>query len=177
MKKNAGQTLIEVLIGLSASAVVMAAIATATLSALSNSDYTRNQNLATNYAQQGMEIVKNLQSIDYGTFSSLNGVYCFADTCNEIDGDPTHTGQSCAKISGSRCPGILNVHGSFIRTVEVHAGDSEAATCNETGSTDNIKINVIVAWNDQKCTDRTNLYCHNVTISSCFNNAQIVPTP
>ena len=172
-----GQTLIEVLVGLAASVVVMTAITTATLTALSNAQYSRSQDLATAYAQQGMEIVTNFQRSDYGSFSSLNGIYCFAQSCNAIDPDPSHVGQACAKISGTRCPGTLNVNSQFIRTVTVHSGDAQAASCNESGLTDSVRVDVSLAWNDQRCTDRTNLYCHNVTMSSCFNNAQIVPAP
>lgn len=177
MKWQQGQTLIEVLIGLAASAIVMSAITFATLTALSNSEFTRNQDLATNYAQQGMELVKNLEAVDYGTFSTLNGAYCLADACTVLDGNPTDIGSPCAKMSGNRCPGVLNVHSQFIRTVTVHANDSEAAKCNDGGSTDNTKVDVTLAWNDQKCTDSNNLYCHTVTLSSCFNNEQIKPTP
>lgn len=175
--KQRGQTLIEVLIGLAASAIVMGAITFATLTALSNSQFTRNQDLATNYAQQGMELVKNLRVIDYGTFSTLNGTYCLADSCTALDANPTDIGSTCGKISGNRCPGVLNVHSQFIRTVSVHVADAEAAKCNDGGSTDNTKIDVTLAWNDQKCTDSNNLYCHTVAVSSCFNNAGIQPTP
>ena len=177
MRVQRGQTLIEVLVGLAASAVVMAAITVATITALRNTEYTRTQDLATNYAQQAMEIVRNLQQIDYATFQGLSGTYCFAQSCNEVDASAADIGQSCAQISGSRCPGILNVNSQFIRTITFHVGDSAAASCNQTGSTVNIRVDVVVAWNDNRCTDRTNLYCHNVTLSSCFNNIQVVPTP
>lgn len=173
MRRQAGQTLIEVLIGLTAAALVMTAIATATLSSLSNSDFIRNQNLATNYAQQGMEIIKNFHKINYGNFSQLDGTYCFADTCNEID--VNNTGSSCGKIS-INCSPVLNVNSHFNRTIVVHTNDSESAKCADAGITTNVKVDVIVAWNDQKCTDRNNLYCHNVTVSSCFSDAEVVPT-
>lgn len=177
MKKDKGQTLIEVLVGLSAAVVVMTAITTATLTALGNAQYSRYQDLANSYAQQGMELITNLHRIDYATFSSLSGTYCLAQSCNAIDPDPQHAGQACAIISGTRCPGTLNVNSQFVRTVTVHVDDAAAANCNEQNMTDSTRVDVTLAWNDQRCTDRTNLYCHNVTLSSCFNNAEIIPTP
>ena len=177
MYNEKGQTLIEVLVGLGAAVAVMAAMTIATISALNNAQYSRSQNLATNYAQQGMEVVKNLQKIDYATFSSLDGTYCFADTCNEIDANLSDQGQSCAKISGTRCPGTLNVHSQFIRTVTFHTNDAEVAKCNADGGTNNTKVDVTLAWYDQRCTSSSNLYCHQVVVSSCFNDAEIVPAP
>ena len=171
-----GQTVIEVLVGLAAAVAVLSAITTTTLSSLHNSQFGRNQNLADTYAQQGMEIIKNLHDTDYGTFSNLSGTYCFAQTCHTIDTNPANVGEACAKISGTRCPGIFNA-GEFIRTVTFHAGDAEAAKCNATGSTVNTKVDVSLSWNDEKCIDPSNLYCHSVIHSSCFNDASIVPTP
>lgn len=175
--KQHGQTLIEVLVGLAAAVAVMSAMTVSTINALNNAQFSRSQNLATNYAQQGMEVVKNLQAIDYGTFSSLSGTYCFAQSCNEIDGDPTHVGQACAKISGARCPGTLNIGSQFVRTVTFHTNDAEVAKCNANGTTENTKVDVTLSWYDQRCTNSSNLYCHNVIVSSCFNDAEIVPTP
>ena len=169
-----GQTLIEVLVGLAAAVAVLSAITTTTLSSLHNSQFSRNQNLANAYAQQGLEVVRNIHATDYGTFKNLAGTYCFAQTCNTLD--TSTTGGACSQISGTRCPGIFN-YGEFIRTVTFHFGDSEAARCNTNGSTVNTKVDVTLAWNDERCTDTSNLYCHNVTHSSCFNDADILPTP
>lgn len=169
-----GQTLIEVLVGLAAAVAVLSAITTTTLSSLHNSQFGRNQNLANTYAQQGLEVVRNIHATDYSTFSNLSGIYCFAQSCNTIN--PSDVGGICGKISGNRCPGIFN-YGEFIRTVTVHAGDAESAKCNTSGSTVNTKVDVSLSWSDERCTDRTNLYCHSVTHSSCFNDAEVVPTP
>lgn len=171
-----GQTLIEVLVGLAAAVAVLSAITTISLSSLHNSQFGRNENLATSYAQQGMEVITNIHATDYATFSSLSGTYCFAQSCNTIDANLSHVGDACAKISGTRCPGIFN-YGEFIRTVTVHSGDVEAAKCNTNGSTDNTKVDVSLSWNDERCKDTSNLYCHSVIHSSCFNDAEILPTP
>ncbi len=175
MKSQQGQTLIEVLIGLAATVIVMAAITTATLTALNNSQSGRNQNLAENYATQGIEVMRNLHSADFNTFSSLSGTYCFAKECNSIDTNPANTGKACAAISGNRCPGILNA-GNFIRTVTFHTTDPEAQKCND-GGAGGVKVDVTVEWNDSKCTNTSNLYCHSVDVSSCFNDSQVIPTP
>src|SRR5260221_173910 len=151
MKIQKGQTLVEVLIGLAAAIVVMAAITIITITSLSNAQFQRDQDLANNYAQQGMEIVRNLELTDYKTFSTLSGTYCFAQSCNAIAGAVNDTGSACGQISFNSCPGTLNI-GSVIRTVTL-------------------------SWNVQRCKDRTNLYCHSVLLSSCFNNERIIPTP
>ena len=68
-----GQTIIEVLVALGASVAIIAAVTIAVTSALSNSLYNKNQNLATQYAQQGMEIMRQMRDSDWSSFSALSG--------------------------------------------------------------------------------------------------------
>jgi len=53
-----GQGLVEALIALGAAVIIIAAITIAVITAVSNSDFSTEQNLATGFAQQGMEIVR-----------------------------------------------------------------------------------------------------------------------
>ena len=52
-----GQGLLEALVALSAAVIIIAGMTIAAITAVSNSDFAKYQSLATDYAQQGMEIV------------------------------------------------------------------------------------------------------------------------
>lgn len=69
-----GQTLIEVLVALGVGVAVLLAVTNAVLSSLTGSDFGRNQSLATQYAQQGMEVVRNIRNsgwtIFYNTYTT-----------------------------------------------------------------------------------------------------------
>lgn len=74
--KQRGQTLLEVLAALGAGIVILIAITSAVLSSLSNAQFSKNQNLATLYAQQGMEMMRDLRNKDWNSFASRNGSFC-----------------------------------------------------------------------------------------------------
>ncbi|MBI3069818.1 MAG: hypothetical protein HYY87_00750, partial [Candidatus Levybacteria bacterium] len=57
-KVQKGQTLIEVLLALGTAVVVLSATVVAVLSALNNAQFSKNQSLATQYAQEGMEVMR-----------------------------------------------------------------------------------------------------------------------
>lgn len=73
-----GQTLLEVLGALGAATIVLIAIVAVTGTSLSNAQFSKNQNQATFYAQQGIEIVRNLRdSEEWLVFSARGGgTYC-----------------------------------------------------------------------------------------------------
>lgn len=61
IKTEAGQSLIEVLAALTATAVVIIALATVSISGLKNSQFAQNQTKATKYAQNLLEKVKTIK--------------------------------------------------------------------------------------------------------------------
>lgn len=63
-----GQTLLEILVALGTGVVVLLALSTVVLSSLSAAQFSKNQNLATLYAQQGMEIVRSIKQTNWDSF-------------------------------------------------------------------------------------------------------------
>jgi len=160
-EKQNGQTLIEALVALGAAVLVLSAITVAVISALNNVQYTKNQNLATQYAQQGIEIMRQISQSNWKSFSLYSGKYCLAqdETLPCLAGSQTG---SCNQSGGlSTCS---QNYGIFGREVDI-AGVSEASCSNE-----NIGVTVIVSWSDSKCTDASSPYCHNVKLNSCLSN-------
>lgn len=99
--RQAGQTLLEVLGALGAATIVLIAVTAITGTSLSNAQFSKNQNQATFYAQQGIEIIRNLRdSEEWSVFSARSGgTYC-------ID-------ENGALVEGSAC--AENIRGIFSR--------------------------------------------------------------
>lgn len=168
-----GQSLIEVLVGLATAVLIMGAITTATISALNNAVYSKNQNLATNYAQQGLEIVRNLRDRKYSLFNELNGEYCLAKTCKQIDPTSNDPQDPCGPKS-IVCD--QNVGGEnadiFVRQVTVNPNSS---SCKDTTqqTTQGTYVTVNVSWYDAKC-GSSNVFCHNVKLGTCLSTYNTV---
>lgn len=167
-KNKKGQSLIEVLVGITSLVIVIAAITTASITALNNAQYSKNQNLASSFAQQGMEVMRNLRNYDYGTFQTLSGDYCLAKNCSTLNNNGVSTANPCGKKSGLRCAPEQNID-FFVRTVTVSPSSSDCQS--ET------KVEVSVAWYDGKCQDSNNIFCHMVNIRSCLSSYTVIPTP
>lgn len=177
MKKNSGQTLIEVLAALTAAVIVTAAIVSASLNALSSSEFTRDQNIASQFTQQGMEIMRNMRDLDIASISATylpDGTYCLAKMCTSLNKNIS----SCWQAVPS-CPQNAD---KFVRSVVIA---HSATDCNvsptpvgQTGSlSSNVQVTVTTAWFDPKCTDPTKPFCHSATATSCFSDFTVVPTP
>lgn len=166
MTKNKGQTLIEVLVALAAIVVVTSAITIAVITSLNNAEYSKTANLATQYAQQAMEQIKSMRNTDYATFASLVGNYCYAKACAKLV-STTDTSNPCWQKQGQYC--VQNVD-TFVREIAL---EQNSATCGGIAT----KVTVKISWADSKCTDRTNLYCHQEVLVSCMSNYQNVPLP
>ncbi|MGH7245713.1 MAG: type IV pilus modification PilV family protein [Candidatus Levyibacteriota bacterium] len=165
MRSKKGQTLIEVLIGLATMVVVISAITIAVISSLNNASYAKNQNLATQYAQQGMELMRDLRDINYASFSALtNTTYCLAKGCSML----SNTSGDCGPKVNAICDQNVDI---FVREVDVVQNSAECLG----GSS--AKVTVSVSWADGKCTDRTNLFCHQVKLDSCLSNNNVINTP
>ena len=167
--KEKGQSLIEVLVGMAAVVLIAAAITVATISSLNNSVYSKNQNLATGYAQQGIEIVRNLRDRKSSSFTQLNGTYCLAKTCDSID--PTANGGTSDPCGPKTTLCDQNVGGEnadiFVRQVVVNPLSSYCQE-NSQNATQGTQVTVNVSWFDAKC-GVSNVFCHTVTLSTCLS--------
>lgn len=155
MRNSKGQSLIEALIALSAAVAVISAIAIAVIASINNADFSKNQNLAAQYAQQGMEILKQQSGSDWTTFSGYSGTYCLAENSTTL----TPQGVACT----------LNISTTFVRQVSISQANSNCSG--------GAQVVVSVAWADGKCTSNLNPYCHNVTLNSCLANVDAKSAP
>lgn len=159
---NRGQTLLEGVVALAAIVVVLTAISIATITNLSNSQFIKNQSLASKYGQQAMETIRYTRNNDPTTFFTVwtsainpNRTYCMNSA-----GTMTDAGAACGQVddfSGSK----------FIREVKFNATSPRCS--NGTLAT------ITVYWNSGKC-DPTSLpsrYCHKTQIVSCFADPSI----
>lgn len=153
--RQKGQTLIEFLIALAAAVVIISAIGGAVVTTLNNAQFSKNQNLGNQYANQGMEIIRK-------TFSSYaTGEYCLdKDSATLVERNPTVQG----------CNG-QNVD-IFARKVNI---ERDAADCTVVAAPmpTVAKVTVSVLWSDNKCTSRRDLFCHAITLVSCFVKREI----
>lgn len=164
MKTQFGQTLIEVVIALATAVIIISAIATAIISSLNNTEYTKNQNLATSYAQQGMENVRSLARSNWPSFvATYTGIYYCLPQDSTI---PSPMGNKCA----------ANINNTFVREIDIVMGQGQpnAVNCSSLGQ---VKVTAIVSWSDSKCTNSSDLYCHEVKLDSCLANINGIQNP
>jgi Tfp pilus assembly protein PilV len=145
-----GESLIEALGALAIVSIVITAVATLVTSSLSNAQYNEDQTLATKYAQQGVESVRQIRNTNYATFRTYNGLYCFGK------------GQTTLGTPRPACT-TPNTD-SFIRTVTIQQTPGCAANV--------ARIIVEVSFTDGKCSG--NSYCHRQTHSSCLSTVNPV---
>jgi len=148
--KTSGQTLIEVLVALGIIAIIVTALTSVVVTSLGSSRYSKDQNLATQYAQEGLEIMRNLRDSDYVDFRNIpSGSYC-------LDKNSTVLSPDCFSA---------NVD-SFIRKVIItHDGCDIGVS----------RVEVSVSWNDSRCSS-ANTYCHESSLPTCLSSVNPVPT-
>ena len=166
-----GQSLVEALIALGVATIVVSAMAVASITAVNNSDFSKYQNLATDYAQQGIEILRQQSQTNWNAFKSQAPVspgssYCLdqgSSTLVPLASRPAGCGKN---ISGQNGAGFFVRQVMLMTTTVVYATQSYANSACNNGT---VQATVSVAWTDGKCSSST-AYCHNVTLESCFTN-------
>lgn len=146
-----GQGLVEALIALGAAVVIIAAITVAVITAVSNSDYSKSQNLANEYAQQGIEIIQQKNQVNWSDLQasiSASTVWCLPQGATDFS--PVALGLS---------PCSVNITGGFVRQLNF--------TTNSTNCNGQTQIEVTVKWTDGKCSNNLD-YCHKVVLDSCI---------
>ena len=143
-----GQALLESLLALSFAVVIVTAVVIVVITSLSNTSFTKNQNLAGQYAQEGLDVARNMRDSNYTGFKALpnGGNYC-ADN---------------GEIKTENC-----TVGEFTKQLYIHHGgiDQGGEVKCEPGSS---FVSSIVSWNDSKCLNNSS--CHRVQLDSCFSN-------
>ena len=157
LRGGRGQTLLEVLLAFSASILVLSAIIIGITTSLSNTQYTKNQNLANSYAKEGMAVVRQIRDSSWPKFSSYttNTTYCLNQNSTEL-------------ILASPPPVVCGqnpVAGIFFREVKLNHLSDDCSS----GSIKGSKVTVKVSWSDSKCPVGTP-FCHKVELITCFSN-------
>jgi len=156
MKNQAGLTLLEVVVSIAALTVILSSLTVATLSSLNNATFSKNQNLATQYAQAALEGVRQANDSDYATFKGYTGSFCY-NNCSPFNTNAN----SCGGSGSSSCK--INLPPTFSRYVTIKAGDTVNCGASNGGGT---FVTATVAWADGKCTGNT--LCQKVMLSSCI---------
>lgn len=162
LKSTRGQTLLEVLAALGTAAIVVGAITVVVISALNNAQFSKNQNLATQYAQQGMELLRQVRDTNWTTFASYpSGDYCL------------DKGSSTPRAKSIDCGQNVDI---FVREVVLERGELLCLPPTPPPSPTNVvRATVTVSWSDSKCTGVG--FCHRVRLVSCLSDFSVVPTP
>ncbi len=139
-----GQTLIEVLVALGIIAVIVTALTAVVITSLGNTRYGKDQNLALQYAQEGLEVVRSIRDENYNVFASLaNGDYCLAKNSRTLN----TTGCANANVD------------NYLRRVNIaNSGCAAGIT----------RVTVMVAWRDSKC-PASSPFCHDVDLATCLS--------
>lgn len=148
-ENQSGQALIEALLALAFVVVIITAVVIAVINALNNTTFTKNQNLATQYAQEGLDIARNMKDTKYDEFKALSS-----------------GGSYCAQDNGAISAGTCTL-GEFTKQLYInHSGlDQGGVGRCETGSS---FVSSTVSWTDSKCTSGNP--CHRVQLDSCFSD-------
>lgn len=165
MRKQKGQTLLEVLLAFGVSLLVLGAAIFGVTVSLNNTQYTKNQNLANSYAQEGMAVVKQIRDSSWDTFRNSyasNTAYCLGPNLTDMK-ELTLPSTNCWTQSPVPAGGV------FSREVKF---EHNSSSCDAIGS----KVVVKVSWADSKCPVGTPL-CHKVELITCFANIDQKPTP
>lgn len=165
-----GQSLIEAVIALSVLVIVLTTVTVAVILGTRNSTHSKNDNLATQYAQQGLEYIRQLRDTDWTIYSGLqnsaNNIYKLADPIPTGWPSGTET-TSCAVTSSTCTPIVPNSAPLYVREVKV---EQASADCQWTGGSvtnNDKKVTVTVFWSDPSCTTN-NGYCRRAQLSSCL---------
>ena len=148
-----GQSLIEAISALAIIAIIITAIAVAVTTSLSNAKFNQDETLATKFAQQGSELIRQIRDANYAGFKTINGNYCLAK-------DQTTLGSSQSNCTSA------NVD-NYVRSVQVE----QIPGC----ATNVAKVTVNVAFKDAKCA--IGAFCHVITNTSCLSTVNPVQAP
>jgi Tfp pilus assembly protein PilV len=158
-----GQSLIEVMVALGVAVIIITAIVMSVVLAIVNTQFAKTQNLATFYAKQGMEFLRQSSRSDWSNFKNKTGSYCLARDSTEL------------KEKVDVCEKDVNNH--FRREINIAPVSDECVLESDpSGQTKGDKVEVVVSWNDGRCKDQSS-FCHEVKLDSCLQNINAVPTP
>jgi len=175
MEANSGQTIIEAVVALTAIVVAIAAISVVISLSVNNSTFSRDQNQASKYAQEGVEFLREandsgnpilLEDADSSDpenpprsirFNQLRGDYCL----NADDTISSGIGSDCQNVSTKGLKRSINVQPGTC------AGTASTPGTSNTVLTD---VHVTVYWSGNSCST-SNTYCHSSSLETCIQTS------
>lgn len=158
--RQAGDVLVEAVLAIAITGIVVTGIVVALANSVSHSNFTRNQNLASNYAQEGLDVARNMKENSFTSLSSLGDrSYCLEEGESSIF-TPEPAG-GCGE----------NVDGLFHRSIYINSrgyderGATPGLAC-DVGDGSSVFVASIVKWTDTRC--QSGSICHKVELNSCF---------
>ncbi len=119
LTKQRGQSLIEVVVAVGVVVILVTGLIVGTTSALKTSQYGRTKSQAIKYAQEGMELTRQLRNNGWTTFAGRSGLWCLdkvggwtqgAGTCPvNIDNLFTRSATFTWNVASSRMEVTVNV--------------------------------------------------------------------
>ncbi len=159
--RQAGEILIEALLGLAITIIIVTGLIVALSSSVSNSTFSTNQSQASLIAKEGLDLVKNIKEDDYSSISGKTGNYCFNDSQD--------------LVSGAECPeDVVADNITFSRQIYISSNGKDRRksppkpACSEDGPS--VFAASIVSWWDSKCGSNENTKCHKIELNSCFTD-------
>jgi len=128
MKKNSGQSLIEVLASIAVLVIIILSLLVITTISVRNSSFSRNQTLATKYAQEAIEKIRLYR--DKNTWKN------FVDNCESFSLE-------------------INQPSTFTIIRDCYLPNNQSLNCNE--NQNNCEVKVTVSWTDNKGTHKSEL--------------------
>lgn len=178
-----GQTLIEVLLALAMAVVIVVAIVSVVIIALDNAQFSKNHNLANAYAQEGMEVLREIRDRSWTEFSGLFPTQhrCLAQNSKTV---VSRVGPNCVGEGDIFAGGT-----HFIRYISL-VGNPPPPRCRPAGPPPpppdrTREATVEVRWSDGKCPacapgpncPTGNEFCHQARLVSCFARPPVLQTP
>ena len=180
LDKESGQTLIEMLIAIAVGTLIVASILGLATRASRNANSARTAGQASKLAQQGMEIVRNIRSVDEPGYILNPPLFCLTcDQWSDLYGVDFPLGSTtfvlvkpgppgaCGPLSwclSDNSPGpetIVNDNQNFSRIVNIR-DDGTDCTSNLTYA-ESKEVTVRVSWTDPAGP-------HEINVVSCINN-------
>ena len=154
-----GSILIEAIIALTVIVVLMTALVSALVASLSSSNFSKNQTIATGYAQDGLEKFRALRDQDYDAFRNFpTGYYCLG---LGVEPPGTYNSNLCS----------VNIDSIFSRTIYINRNgwdDRSAPGEQKCDDFSSVYVVSILRWTDSKCDGGA--LCHRVELDGCFSN-------
>lgn len=147
-----GELLIEALVAMAIVGVIITGIVSSLVYSINNANTAKDQNTATSYAQEGLDIARNLKDSDFTTFSALGGYYYLPKDYTTLDsGNPA-----------------VPIDGRFTRQVYVNQSGKDKSGVQKCTNSPSAFVASVVTWSDTRC--RSGSDCHKVELNSCFTD-------